>query len=115
MVKRGSVLLLVLFALFLGLKLCSYSYVIYNNSGLPIQQLTLRTKWCTKSFVNLKDQQVIEGALISPYYRTITVELKNYNQSRSAALGLSGVFSGNQYNQIEVGFGGEIKVGELGR
>ncbi len=67
-----------------------------------------------KSFTNIKDQQVIQGNIFAPFCRNIHIDLRNYNQYRSASFKLSNVLSGSQYNQIEISFGGEIKAGELG-
>jgi hypothetical protein len=45
----------------------------------------------------------------------VRISMENPNQIRSATFEVQKPFAGEKFNQVEIGFGGEIKTGELGR
>jgi hypothetical protein len=114
MLKKGLALLIVVTSIMLFYRLSTFRYIIYNNSGMPVQLLTLQSDVILQSFRNIQDQQIIEGSVFMPLSRTLTIQLKNRNIGRSAVLKCSHPFSGAQFNQLEIGFGAELKVGALG-
>src|SRR3954469_10629441 len=115
MTRNVSIFLIVLVLFLFGYVSSSYKCVIYNNSGQMIDKLVIQSKWKNKIILKVKDQQVIHLSIFAPYQRQVRVSVENPNQVRSTTFELQQPFSREKYNQVEIGFGAELKAGELGR
>jgi hypothetical protein len=82
---------------------------------MPIEKLTVQSKWLNRKLVNIRDQQVMHFSIFAPFSRQVRISVENPNQIRSATFEVQRALSGERYNQVEIGFAGDIKVGELGR
>jgi hypothetical protein len=115
MTRRVAVFLIVLVLFLFAYVMSSYKFVIYNNSAMPIEKITVRSKWLNRDLVNIKDQQVMHFSIFAPFSKQVRISVENPNQVRSVSFEVQKPFAGEKYNQVEIGYGADIKVGELGR
>jgi hypothetical protein len=100
----------------MGLYMTSrYQLVIYNNSGQTVQKLSIHSKWLNEEIRNFEHMRELHYTIFAPFSKSVRITVENPNQIRSAVFQLKYPLSGEQYNQVEIGFAGELKVGALGR
>ena len=115
MSRRVAVFLIVLVLFLFGYVTSSYKFVVYNNSGMPIHKMTVHSRWLNRELVDIHDQQVMHFSIFAPFDKQVRISIENPNQIRSTTFEVQKPFAGEKYNQVEIGFGAEIKSGELGR
>lgn len=115
MSRRIAVFLIVLMLFLFAYVSSSYKFVVYNNSGMPIEKMSVHSRWLNRDLVHIRDQQVMHFSIFAPFDRQVRISLENPNQIRSTTFEVQKPFAGEKFNQVEISFGGEIKVGELGR
>ena len=113
--RNVTIFLIVLLLFLVGYVSSSYKFTVFNNSGQTISKLQINSMWKNKVKKDVKDQEVLRFSIFAPFKKQVRISVENPNQIRSASFELQQPFSGDKYNQVEVGFGADIKTGELGR
>lgn len=115
MKKYRTIFILVLVICLLFYMTSRYQLVVYNNSGQRIEKLTIQSDWFNKDIRNFEHTKELHYTVFAPFKKEIRIIVENPNQIRTATFQLKYPLAGAKYNQVEIGFAAEIKVGALGR
>ena len=114
MSRRVALFLIALVLFLTGYVSSSYKLVVYNHSGMVIEHLNIQSPQLNRDITSIKDNAVLHFSVVAPFKKRVKINIKTQDEIHTVIFEVQHPFSGEKYNQVEIGAGGVMKFGQLG-
>ena len=109
--RRAYIFTAVLTLLIVAYLYASHKMVIYNKSGIVINEITLVSEFSSKKLSNIENGAKLTFSLFTPFNKKVRIKTQIPDHIHTSTFVLKGLLLGEQYNQVVIAENGTIRFG----
>jgi hypothetical protein len=109
--RRAYIFTAVLTLLIVAYLYASHKMVIYNKSGIVINEITLVSEFSSKKLSNIENGAKLTFSLFTPFNKKVRIKTQIPGHIHTSTFVLKGLLLGEQYNQVVIAENGTIRFG----